>query len=168
MAEKYLRLLEKTVFYRRWAQRTLAMLGDETAINAHPLYGKLRRYRLQDDLLFHEQELDKICGQLFIHNPENRMAAQYLLLMPLLDRDIPRFMQFVQVVQNRVMYNPRSCQEAIAFAFMQQRQQPPQGTVSQLVLQQMNELARIYSSDKNSPALTQFKNTVWYYLTKGQ
>ena len=96
------------------------------------------------------------------------MAAQYLLLMPLLDRDIPRFMQFVQVVQNRVMYNPRSCQEAIAFAFMQQRQQPPQGTVSQLVLQQMNEFARIYSSDKNSPALTQFKNTVWYYLTKGQ
>ena len=168
VAEKYLRLLEKTVFYRRWAQRTLAMLGDETAINAHPLYGKLRRYRLQDDLLFHEQELDKICGQLFIHNPENRMAAQYLLLMPLLDRDIPRFMQFVQVVQNRVMYNPRSCQEAIAFAFMQQRQQPPQGTVSQLVLQQMNEFARIYSSDKNSPALTQFKNTVWYYLTKGQ
>ena len=168
VAEKYLRLLEKTVFYRLWAQRMIQMLGDEKAINEHPLYGTLRQYRLKEDLLFSDRELDKICGQLFMHNQQNQMAAQYLLMIPLLDRDIPRFMQYVQAVQNRIQYNPRHCQEAIAFAFMQQNQQPPQGVVNQLILQQMNDFARVYSQDKNSPELAKFRNTVWYYLTGGQ
>ena len=168
VARKYLQMLEKTVFYRLWAQRTMAMLRDEKAINGHPLYGMLRQYRLQDDFLFSERELDKICGQLFIHNQQNMMAAQYLLMMPLLDGDVARFMNYAQYVQGKIAYNPRHCQEAIAFAFFQQRQQPPQGLVNQLMLQQMNEFARVYGSDKNSPALAQFKNTVWYYLTAGK
>jgi len=164
VARKYLRMLEKTVFYRPWAQRTMAMLGDEDAINRHPLYGTLRQYRLQDDFLFSEQELDKICGQLFMHNHQNQMALQYLLMLPLMDRDIPRFMNYAEYVQGRVQYNPRHSQEAIAFAFMQQRQQPLQGLVSPFILQQMNDFARIYSQDKNSPGLQQFRNTAWYYL----
>ena len=168
VAEKYLRMLEKTIFYRPWAQRTIAMLGDEKAIDTHPLYGTLRQYRLQEDFLFSERELDKICGQLFLHNQQNQMAAQYLLMMPLLDKDIPRFMSFVKVVQNRIPYNPRAIQEGIAFAFMQQRQQLPQGIVSQYVLQQMNEFGQIYSRDKSAAGLNRFRNTLWYYLTVGK
>ena len=164
IAEKYLRMLEKTIFYRPWAQRMMAILGNEKAINEQPLYGTLRQYRLQEDLLFSDGEIDHICGQLFMHNQQNVMAAQYLLMMPLLDRDIERFMAYVKVVQNRIQYNPRSCQEAIAFAFMRQGQQPPQGVVSPMILQQMDAFARIYSSDKNSPELHRFKNTVWNYL----
>ena len=168
VAEKYLRMLEKTIFYRPWAQRTMAMLGDEKAIDTHPLYGTLRQYRLQEDFLFSEKELDKICGQLFMHNQQNQMAAQYLLMMPLLDRNIPLFMQYVQVVQTRTPYNPRAVQEGIAFAFMQQRQQPPKGVVSPYVLQQMNEFGQTYASDKSAAGLNRFRNTVWYYLTVGE
>jgi len=168
VASKYLRMLEKTIFYRPWAKRTLALLGNEEAINAHPLYGTLRRYRLQEDFLFSEQEIDKVCGQLFMHNHQNQMAAQYLLMMPLLDRDVPRFMSYVKVVQNRIQYNPRAVQEGIAFAFMQQQQLPPQGIVSQWVQQQMNDFSRVYSQNRNSSELERFKNTVWYYLTVGK
>lgn len=168
VARKYLRMLEKTIFYRPFARRTLAILGDDEAINAHPLYGTLRRYRLQEDFLFSDRELDKICGQLFMHDHQNRMAAQYLLMVPLLDKDIPRFMQYVQYVQGQIQYNPRCCQEAIAFAFMQQRRQPPQGVVSPMVLRQMNEFMHIYSSGgRDASSLAQFRNTVWYYLTAG-
>ena len=168
VARKYLQMLEKTIFYRPWAQRTMAMLGDEKAIDAHPLYGKLRQYRLQEDFLFSDRELDKICGLLFMHNQQNQMAAQYLLMMPLLDRDIPRFMSYVKVVQNRIGYNPQHCQEGIAFAFMQQRQQPPKGAVSPFVLQQMNDFAQTYSMDKSAAGLNRFRNTAWYYLTVGK
>jgi len=168
VARKYLAMLQKTIFYRPWAERTLAMLGSETAIDRHPLYGTLRRYRLQDDFLFSEQELDKICGQLLAHCQQNQMAAQYLVMAPLMDRDISRFMQYAQYVQTTTGYNPRHCQEAEAFAFMQQRQQPPQGLISQMVMQQMNDFARIYSADNNSPELGRFRNTVWYYLMVGK
>ena len=168
VAEKYLKMLEKTVFYRPWAQRTLAMLGNEKAINEHPLYGTLRQYRLQDDFLFSDRELDKICGLLFMHNTSNKVAAQYLLMMPLMDKDIARFMQYAPVVQSRVQYNPRHIQEGIALAFMQKRQQPPQGVLSQFMLQQMNEFARIYSTNQQAPELAKFKNTLWYYLMVGK
>ena len=168
VAEKYLRMLEKTIFYRPWAQRTIAMLGDEKAIDTHPLYGTMRQYRLQEDFLFSDRELDKICGRLFLHNTQNQMAAQYLLMMPLMDRDIPLFMQYVQVVQTRQPYNPRAVQEGIAFAFMQQRQQPPKGVVSQYVLQQMNEFGQAYGNNKSAAGLNRFRNTVWYYLTVGE
>ena len=73
VARKYLQMLEKTIFYRPWAKRTMAMLGDEKQIDAHPLYGPLRQYRLQEDFLFSEDEMDKICGQLFMHNKKNQM-----------------------------------------------------------------------------------------------
>ncbi len=168
VAEKYLRMLEKTVFYRPWAQRMIQMLGNEKAINEHPLYGTLRQYRLQDDFLFSDRELDKICGLLFMHNNNNMVAAQYLLMMPLMDKDIARFMQYAPVVQSRVQYNPRHIQEGIALAFMQKRQQPPQGIVSQFMLQQMNEFARIYSTNQQAPELAKFKNTLWYYLMVGK
>ena len=168
VAEKYLRMLEKTIFYRPWAQRMMALLGDEKAIDSHRLYGTLRQLRLTDDFLFSEDELDKICGQLFIHNQKNQMAVQYLLMAPLLDKDIERFMPYVQVVQNRVNYNPRHIQEGIAFAFMQQRQQPPQGVVSPLILQQLNDFARVYSAGSSSPELGRFRNTAWYYLMVGK
>ena len=166
VARKYLQMLEKTIFYRPWAKRTIAMLGNEKQIDSHPLYGTLRLYRLQEDFLFSEDELDKICGQLFMHNKKNQMAAQYLVMAPLLDRDIPRFISYVQVVQNTIAYNPRVVQEGIAFAFMQKRQQPPQGLVSQQTLQRLSDFARIFSANNSSPELERFRNTAWYYLIK--
>ena len=114
VARKYLQMLNKTIFYRPWAQQALAMLGDERQINAHPVYGTLRQYRIEDDFLFSEDELDKICGQLFMHNHHNQMATQYLVMAPLLDGDAQRFINYVTYVQSNVNYNPRYVREAIA------------------------------------------------------
>ena len=114
VARKYLQMLEKTVFYRPWARRMMALLGNEEAINAHPLYGWLREVRLEDDFLFSEDELDKICGQLFMHNQQNAMAMQYLVMAPLLDGDAQRFVNYLAYVQSKVKYNPRYVREAVA------------------------------------------------------
>jgi hypothetical protein len=96
-------------------------------------------------------------------------SAIYLhLIFTMMDKDIARFMQYAPVVQSRVQYNPRHIQEGIALAFMQKRQLPPQGMVSQFMLQQMNEFARIYSTNQQAPELAKFKNTLWYYLMVGK
>ena len=115
VARKYLHLLEKTIFYRLWAQRTEALLGHEAQIDAHPLYGRLRRCLLTEDFLFSERETDKICGRLLLHNPQNTMAMQYLVMAPLLDGDAGRFVNYVKVVQEHVNnYNPRCVREGMA------------------------------------------------------
>lgn len=167
VARKYLHLLEKTVFYQKWAQRTEALLGHEDQINAHPLYGKLRSYRLEEDYLFSEREIDKICGQLFVHNPNNQLAMQYLLMHPLMQKDIDTFMRYMQVVQPRVAYNARACQEGVAFAFMKNQQPVPKGLISPMTERSLNEFGSIYNREgKDSPRLEAFRQTLWYYLLK--
>ena len=170
VARKYLQLLEKTFFYRKWARKTMALLGDEAKINAHPLYGDLRKKRLTEDFLFSDRETDRMCGQLFMHEPQNKVAMQYLLMWPLLNRDIPTFMSYVQVVQQRVQYNPRHVQEAICYAFGQQQQRPPAELVSSVVGQQFLQFARAFNQGggHHQAQLQAFKNTLWYYIVNAQ
>lgn len=166
VARKYLQMLEKTVFYRRWAQRTLQLLGNEQAINQHPLYGRQRQLRLKDDFMFSEREIDKIMGQLLMQNPQNTLAMQYLLMFPLLNRDINTFMNYMMyILQHHPNYRPRACQEAIALAYAQRRQQPPQGLVAPQVLQRYNDFMQAY---RNHGPVELYRNTAWYYLLSNE
>lgn len=102
VARKYLKILQKTLFYKKWAEQTLPLLGDEDAINQHPTYGRMRQLRLTRDFLFSEQELDKIMGQLVMQNKDNYLAIQYLLFLPVLEGDQQKLMMYRDFVQ-RVM-----------------------------------------------------------------
>ena len=167
VARKYINLLKKTTFYSHWAMQAEQLLCKEQAINQHPLYGELRRSHLQEDFLFSEQELDKIMGQLFLQNPNNHLAKQYLMLYPLLEKDIPKFMQYMGVIQQKEAYMPTIAQQGVAIAYMQQRQQPPQGLLNDIILSQCNDFSQTLSQGgKDSPLLNRFKGTLWYYLVK--
>lgn len=166
VARKYMQMLQKTLAYHQWAERTLPLLGNEKAINEHPVYGRMRQIRLKDDFLFSERELDKIFGQLVMHNQRNGLALQYLLAAPLLNRDVNTFMNYIIYVDGlHLGYRPRSCQEAVVFAYAQRKQRPPQGYVNDIVLRQFGEYLNIYSQGgKDAPQLARFKNTAWYYF----
>ena len=163
VAEKYLRMLEKTVFYRTWAKEKLELIDHEELIDKHPVYGRMRQMRLQDDFLFSDTELDKIFGQLFMHNPKNQLAIQYLLIHPLLNKDIDSFMRYLIAVQEKVKYNPTVCQEGIIFAYSQRQQAVPEGFVSPAIQQSFSRFAQVYSQGGGIEA---FKGTLWYYLMK--
>ena len=166
VARKYMQMLQKTLAYHQWAERTLPLLGNEKAINEHPVYGRMRQIRLKNDFLFSERELDKIFGQLVMHNQRNGLALQYLLAAPLLNRDVNTFMNYMIYVDGlHLGYRPRSCQEAVVFAYAQRKQRPPQGYVNDMVLRQFGEYVNIYSQGgKDAPQLARFKNTAWYYF----
>ena len=106
VARKYLHILEKTVFYKKWAQRTLSMIDDgEPSIMKHPLYGRLRRMSLDEDFLFSDQEIDKICGRLLMHNYKNILAMQYMLFYTLLENNYKKFVQYMRLVKDEVPYS---------------------------------------------------------------
>ena len=163
VAEKYLRMLEKTVFYRTWAKDKLQLIAHEEQIDKHPLYGRMRQFRLQEDFLFSDTELDKIFGQLFMHNPKNQLAIQYLLIHPLLNKDIDSFMRYLIAVQEKVKYNPTVCQEGIIFAYSQRQQTVPEGFVNPTIQQSFKRFVQVYSQGGGTEA---FKGTLWYYLMK--
>lgn len=167
VAEKYLSMLDRTVFYRKWAERTRPLLGNEEAIGKDPVYGRMRQMRLDEDFLFSEEEKDKMIGQLFLRDSTNTQAMQYLLAFPMLDLDLNRFMQYMEVVQHKANYNPSLCQQAIVMAYASRQQAPPQGVVSPQVLNAFSQFSNIVSSEgPDSPSLEAYRNTFWYYVLK--
>jgi len=106
VARKYLHILEKTFFYKKWAQRMLLMIDNgEESISRHPLYGRLRSMTLNDDYLFVDQEIDKICGRLVLHNNNNILAIQYMLLYPLLEKNYNKFVRYMHFIKEKAPYS---------------------------------------------------------------
>lgn len=164
LAEKYLRLLEHTTFYSKWAKRNLQLIKDPAAIDAHPLYGQLRKRMIDEDYLFSEGELDKTLGQLFIKDPSNNLARQYLILYPLLQRNLDKFVQYMGVVaESYPQYNPPLAQQALAFISMKNGQPIPQNMVSPMVEQSLRGFAQAWTS-KNPDLIEPHRHTLYYYL----
>ena len=98
-AAKQLGLLKKSLFYRSWAKEAEALMKDETKINAHPVYGKLRRMRYKENFLFSYEEIDKMFGLLLMNNTENKMALDYFLGQMLLKGNLQGFQQYLGMAQ---------------------------------------------------------------------
>lgn len=164
LAQKYLRMLENTLFYRKWAKRNLELLKDANGVMTHPLYGQLRARMIDEDYLFSEGELDKTLGQLFLKDPGNNLAKQYLILYPLLQRNLDKFVQYMGVVaENQPTYNPLLAQQALAFISMKNRQPVPSGVVSPMVEQSLRDFARAWTSKENM-TIEPYRRTLYYYL----
>ena len=164
LAEKYLRMLENTTFYRKWARRNLELINNPQDIAAHPLYGTLRSRMVDEDYLFSEGELDKTLGQLFTKVPSNSLARQYLILYPLLQRDLDKFGQYMGVVSESLsQYNPPLAQQALAFISMKNGQPIPQGAVNPVVEQSLRGFAQAWTS-KNPELITPYRRTLFHYL----
>ena len=99
VARKYLTALQKTLFYRDWANETLLLLGNEKAIANHSEYGRLRQWAYKDDFYFSDHVTPEMLESLYSRNPDNRMAYQYLLAYYMLTGDRERFNQFMSAKQ---------------------------------------------------------------------
>jgi len=99
VARKYLTALQKTLFYRDWANETLQLLGDEEAIARHPEYGRLRRMAYDGDFYFSDHVTPEMLKDLFFHNTDNSLAYQYLLAYYLLTGDHEGFNDFISSIK---------------------------------------------------------------------
>ena len=99
VARKYLTALQKTLFYRDWANETLPLLGDEKAIANHPEYGRLRKSAFDDDFYFSDHVTPEILESLYFSNKDNRLAYQYLMAYFLLTDDREGYRHFISIQQ---------------------------------------------------------------------
>ena len=123
VARKYLSALQKTLFYRDWANETLSLLGDEAAIAKHPEYGRLRKMAYDEDLTFGRassrsatsSELDgsrltgdfyfsdhvtpEMLQSLYLRNRDNGLAYQYLVAYYLLTGDKEGYNNFISSIK---------------------------------------------------------------------
>ena len=170
VAAKLLRRLQKTLFYSNWANQMMALLGNEKAINRHPVYGKLRQYReKKQDFLFSDREMDQMLGLLFLNDNHNRMAYEYLMCYELLQRDMEKFMQYYPLGRF-VGYDhiPRSFQEILIGNWMKTHSDPrtiPYSVDAQNVNNTLNFI-QLYMQNPKDPQLSQqpYVSNAWHYV----
>ena len=170
VAAKLLRRLQKTLFYSNWANQTMALLGNEKAINRHPIYGKLRKYReKKQDFLFSDREMDQMLGLLFLNDNHNRMAYEYLMCYELLQRDMEKFMQYYPLGRF-VGYDhiPRTFQEILIGNWMKTHSDPrtiPYSVDAQNVNNTLNFI-QLYMQNPKNPQLDQqpYVSNAWHYV----
>ena len=95
VARKYLMALQKTLFYREWANETLSLLGDEVAIAKHPEYGRLRKWAYKDNFFFSDHVTPEMLESLYSGCTDNSMAYQYLMAYYMLTGDRQRYNNFI-------------------------------------------------------------------------
>lgn len=169
VAEKYLKTLQHTLFYKDWANEALSYLHNETKINEHPEWGRLRSYLYKEDFLFDESQKDMILGILLNANPKNRMAFEYLLAYELLNKDINAFLRYYPLGKDMGYTQiPRSYQEILSYVWTQQhssfRGMP--WSISPIVQQEITEFAKAYVHNPSNETFfrQRFEKTYWYYL----
>lgn len=170
VAAKLLRRLQKTIFYSNWANQTMALLGNEKAINLHPIYGKLRKYReKKQDFLFSDREMDQMLGLLFLNDNHNKMAYEYLMCYELLQRDMEKFVQYYPLGRF-VGYDhiPRTFQEILIGNWMKTHSDPrtiPYSVDAQNVNNTLNFI-QLYMQNPKDPQLSQqpYVSNAWYYV----
>ncbi len=172
VAAKLLRRVEKTLFYHTWAEQTMALLGNEKAINRHPVYGKLRMFReKKHDALFSDKEMDQMLGFLFLNSEKNKMAYEYLMCYELLKGDLEHFMEYYPLGKD-VGYDhiPRSFQEILIGNWLKTHSDPrsiPYSVDAQTVNNTIGFI-RTYMANPNDPMLNQqpYVTNAWHYVLR--
>ena len=117
VARKYLKSLHNALFYRKWADETLALLDSGEIFERQPELARTRDLRLKEhDFLFSDTEMDSMLGLLYVENPSNSMALDYLLAWCLLNKDLDRLIEVISLVTAPAL--PKACQEALTLKWL--------------------------------------------------
>ena len=116
VADKYLSLLGKTLFYKGWAEKYKGLLYDDAAVESDSVTGSLRRCIFPDNKLSGLGGLDIDFRRILRANPEHSQTMQYLGTVLLLMKDIEAFMGLLEEFYGTSALGgelPRSFQQAV-------------------------------------------------------
>ena len=173
VAMKYLRTLEKSLFYRKWAKEQKTMVR-EGRVNDDPVYGKLRAYRQKkQDFLFSDTEMDQMLGLLYVQNYDNRMAFEYLMCYELLQRDLERFNEYYPLGKYAKFSRiPNAYQQALVMQWTQQHGsfEGMPWSIEPATCNLLTQFVNLYMKNPNDPSLSMppLANTFWSYMLVSQ
>lgn len=165
VAAKYINALKHTLFYRRWAGETEKFIAAPESIGTQTLYGKLRSFRADDPVsLFNENNKYAMCKELFMRNPDNRMAEQYLYSLLLLEKDLDGFSRLFRADTFTAV--PKHYQEALLLICLNEKRPMSSvaGTVSDKNIQRMKSfISDMRSNIPDAAMKKRYGDTYWYY-----
>lgn len=165
VAEKYLRLLEQTLFYKKAARGIMPLTRDPQLVRAHPFYGPLRKYQPAGNFSSDFSNLDNMLARMITEHPDNKMAVNYFFMYLMLHKNSEALHNLFPAVAPV----PRHYQELIAWMQTMEPDNYPRYkdvTIDASVKTELNLLLSQIRRGNNSPASLgpQYAHTYWFYL----
>jgi len=155
-AEKYLRILDKTLVYRRWA--------DNVRLYGKDIYQKKMQMVNRRDTITITDNAHFLMMQLLDANPDNIVALDYILCSDLLLKDMTNFKRdydryCIEIGKPRLkpLYQEALC---IWLAGTDAPQEDWQNYIK------MNDVMQRFIDYNNQRGNPRFKGTYWYYFDK--
>jgi hypothetical protein len=160
-AGKYLGLLEKTLFYRKWAVKARELQTVEN-IPLREKIPSIDTVRLADDYI--------TCLEILLQsNPENKTALDYLLCYHILNKDIPSFRQaYDKWAQPSDVRIPGVYAQALIVSLFQEGADNEvliKYNMTSSVISEFMDYTRAYeeANGLSAPLKERFGNTFWFY-----
>ncbi|MDR1937161.1 MAG: DUF6057 family protein, partial [Tannerellaceae bacterium] len=165
-AEKYIRILEKTTFYRAGVKELSPLLTPETAENTSWIAGRRRLNPVTDNPYDLAKSLPNALAFLIDDHPGNKPAFEYGMGYLLLYKDLGAFMHYMERLKEKGEPLPVLYQEAICL-FYSAVQNNPEAFSSYAISPAVYRRFRGYLQQVRglSPALLarQYGDTYYYY-----
>ena len=171
IAAKYLSLLDRTLFYRKWARLHIRYIYNPDLAEEDP------EITMGRDLLARSNFFSEVNGlnlqDLLKNHPDNQMAYEYLLASLLLDRNLDVLAKVVPDLKRHGFSRmPLHIEEALIFYnFFEKQKVIPEGyTFSQETINRFDDYARLYTRFRNDRKVAAYElgkkygKTYWYYL----
>lgn len=172
VAEKYIRLLEQTHFYKKWATAQRRFLYNDQAVEEDPLLGKKRRGLPKENyLLAATDPIDRV--QLLAKADRNNTAAvDYLASIFLFEKQMTPFKELIEAHYSTEVSPtalPERFQEAIMIIYEDDPQAWARFGISKQVMSNYENYRQLFleNSDKENLAdilYPPFGHTYWYYF----
>jgi hypothetical protein len=171
IARKYLGILDRTLYYGKWAKERIKYLSDPVLAEQDPEVAQYRSLRVSTNFFSEVNGMN--LRDLLRSHPENKMAYEYSIASLLLDRNLD---DFAREVLNLKYYGyngiPLNIEEALIFYnFYEKQNLVPEGySIRMETINKFNDYARTYSmyrSDRKVAAYElgkKYRKTYWYYL----
>lgn len=158
VAEKYLTLLSKTRYYKKWAEEHQRFLWNDKAVEEDTLLGAKRRCLFPDNRMSGSKGLDDDLKQIIRQNAAHTTTIQYLGSLYLLSKDLPSFMEVMHEFYATEALSaklPMAFQEAILVVA-----DNDESLIKHYAIDE--ETINRYADFKQNP--TKYSKTFWYYL----
>jgi hypothetical protein len=172
-ARKFIDLLKTSLIFRKWAKQHEAYLNDPSLIKSNPQVQNKRMLRPQKDFFINNKFPTSDLNRIFMENPKNRMAFEYLMAYYLLDCKLGSLEKYLKHYRKPDRQDiPRHVEEAILLMKVMNPgridiQEYRIGRRTLQRFQQFHQILQQHAGNEQSAkaALTQhFGDTYWYYV----
>lgn len=172
VAEKYIKLLEQTHSYKKWATEQRRFLYNDKAVEDDSLLGKKRRGRPVENYLLMANDPIYKTKCLLNADPLNKAAFDYLASIFLFGKQVPLFIELVDeycTTEESLVNLPERFQEAIIVGNENNPDAWERYKINPLVVNKYRSYKQKYLNNKGNPGVVNilhrdFGTTYWLYF----